>query len=136
MRRSNAGRGVGDSSSEPIAAEVPAAPSRRSFLTRAAAASALAVPTFTVIASRQAQAARPRKLVGLAAELIDEIMSDEDQHIQIFQNLLNDPDNPLPVPIRQPPNFNLQRLTMPNLQAFLETASAFENTGSGLYHGA
>jgi hypothetical protein len=136
MRHSNTGPGVGDSSSEPIAAEVPAAPSRRSFLTRAAAASALVVPTFTVIASRKAQAAAPNKLVGLAAELINEVMNDEDQHVPIIQNLLNDPDNPLPVPIRQPPNFNLQRLTMPNLQAFLETASAFENTGSGLYHGA
>jgi hypothetical protein len=139
MRHSNAGPGVGDSSGEPIAAEArsePAAPSRRSFLTRAAAASALAVPTFAVIGSRKAQAAVPHKLVGLAAELINEVMADEDQHVPIIQNLLNDPDNPLPVPIRQPPNFNLQRLTMPNLQAFLETASAFENTGSGLYHGA
>ncbi len=113
-----------------------AAPSRRSFLTRAAAASALVVPTFAAITARKAAAAGGRKLTGLAAELINEVMSDEDQHVPIIQNLLNDPDNPLPVPIRQPPNFNLARLTMPNLQAFLETASAFENTGSGLYHGA
>jgi Ferritin-like domain len=113
----------------------PAA-SRRSFLSRAAGISAVAVPTLTLITSRKAHAQGPRKLTGLAAELIQEVMSDEDQHVPIIQNLLNDPDNPLPVPIRQPPNFNLHRLTMPNLQAFLETASAFENTGSGLYHGA
>jgi hypothetical protein len=30
----------------------------------------------------------------------------------------------------------MRRLVQPNLQAFLETASVFENTGSGLYHGA
>ena len=30
----------------------------------------------------------------------------------------------------------MKRLRQPNLQAFLETAAAFENTGSGLYHGA
>jgi hypothetical protein len=111
-------------------------PSRRSFLTRAAGISAVAVPTLTLITSRKAHAQGSKKLTGLAAELIQEVMSDEDQHVPIIQNLLNDPDNPLPVPIRQPPNFNLHRLTMPNLQAFLETASAFENTGSGLYHGA
>ena len=78
----------------------------------------------------------PHRLTGLAAELINEVRGDEDQHVPIIQNLLDDPDNPLPVPIRQPPNFNLNRLMMPDLQTFLETASAFENTGSGLYHGA
>ena len=111
-------------------------PSRRSFLTRAAGISAVAVPTLTLITSRKAHAQRSKKLTGLAAELINEVMSDEDQHVPIIQNLLNDPDNPLPVPIRQPPNFNMKRLKQPNLQTFLETASAFENTGSGLYHGA
>ena len=30
----------------------------------------------------------------------------------------------------------MKRLRQPNLQTFLETASVFENTGSGLYHGA
>ena len=124
---------------QPTAAEAPCEPtarSRRSFLGRAAAATALAGPTFVVITSRKARAAAQHRLTGLNAELINEIMNDEDQHVPIIQNLLNDPDNPLPIPIRQPPNFNLNRLTMPNLQAFLETASAFENTGSGLYHGA
>jgi hypothetical protein len=111
-------------------------PSRRSFLTRAAGVSALVVPSLTLMSSRKARAAGHNKLTGLAAELINEVMSDEDQHVPIIQNLLDDPDNPLPVPIRQPPNFNLKRLMQPNLQAFLETASAFENTGSGLYHGA
>jgi hypothetical protein len=112
------------------------APTRRSFLTRAAGVSAVVVPTLTLITSRKAQAAARTKLTGLAAELIAEVQSDEDQHVPIIQNLLDDPDNPLPMPIRQPPNFNMKRLTMPNLQAFLETAAAFENTGSGLYHGA
>jgi Ferritin-like domain len=111
-------------------------PSRRSFLTGAAGVSALAVPTLTLITSRKARAATGRILTGLNAELIQEIQSDEDQHVPIIQNLLDDPDNPLPVPIRQPPNFNLKRLTQTNLQSFLETASVFENTGSGLYHGA
>jgi hypothetical protein len=113
-----------------------AAPSRRSFLTRAAGVSALAVPTLTLITSRKARAAGPKKLTGLSADLINEIMSDEDQHVPIIQNLLDDPDNPLPIPIRQPPNFNMRRLRQHSLKAFLETAAAFENTGSGLYHGA
>jgi hypothetical protein len=116
--------------------EKAAVPSRRSFVTRAAGISAVAVPTLTLLTSRTAAASTPPKLTGLKAELINEIMNDEDQHVPIIQNLLDDPDNPLPVPIRQPPNFNLKRLRQPNLQAFLETASAFENAGSGLYHGA
>jgi hypothetical protein len=110
--------------------------SRRSFLTRAAGVSALAVPTMTLITSRKAWASQQKILTGLNAELIQEIQSDEDQHVPIIQNLLNDPDNPLPVPIRKPPNLNKSRLIQPNLMAFLETAAAFENTGSGLYHGA
>jgi len=113
-----------------------ASPSRRSFLTRGAAASALALAAFAVITPRKALGAGHHKLTGLAAELINEVRSDEDNHVPIIQNLLDDEDNPLPVPIRQPPRFNLARLMMPNLQAFLETAAAFENTGSGLYHGA
>jgi len=139
MRRAKIERSVATSASGPIAAETQEernAPSRRSFLTRAAAASALTVPTFAVITSRKSLGAGHHKLTGLAAELINEVKSDEDQHVPIIQNLLDDPDNPLPVPIRRPPHFNLARLTMPNLQTFLETASAFENTGSGLYHGA
>jgi hypothetical protein len=113
-----------------------AMPNRRSFLSRAAGISAVAVPTLTLLTSRKAQAATPHKLTGLSAELINEIMNDEDQHVPIIQNLLDDPDNPLPIPIRQPPHLNMRRLRQPNLQAFLETASVFENTGSGLYHGA
>ena len=94
------------------------------------------MPTLTVITSRKARATTGKILTGLNAELISEIQSDEDQHVPIIQNLLDDPDNPLPVPIRKPPNLNMARLKQPNLQAFLETAAAFENTGSGLYHGA
>jgi hypothetical protein len=109
--------------------------SRRSFLTRAAAAG-LAAPALAVLAARTASAAKTKKLTGLTATLLQEIMNDEAAHVPILQHLLNDPDNPLPVPIRKPPTFNLGALTQPTLQDFLETAAAFENTGSGLYHGA
>jgi hypothetical protein len=113
------------------------APTRRSFLTRAAGISALAVPSLTLLTSKgKAQGMSSNKLTGFHAELINEILNDEAQHVPIIQNLLNDPGNPLPVPIRQLPNFNMERLTQPNLQTFLETAAVFENTGSGLYHGA
>jgi hypothetical protein len=110
--------------------------SRRSFLTRAAGASALALPALGLALTPKARAGHPKKLTGFAATLIQEIMDDENQHVPIIKNLLNDPDNPLPIPIRQPPNFNLDALVQPNLQTFLETAAGFENTGSGLYHGA
>jgi hypothetical protein len=110
--------------------------SRRSFLTRAAGASALALPALGLAMSSKAQAAAPKKLTGLTALLLQEIMNDEAQHVPIIKNLLNDPDNPLPVPIRKPPNFNMAALKQPTVQAFLETAAVFENTGSGLYHGA
>lgn len=123
------------------------APSRRRFLTKAGVTSALALPAITLLTSRKARAGKgpsrkpnptpaPMVLTGQAAILINEVLSDENQHVPILQGLLNDPDNPLPIPIRQPPNFNLARLQQPNLQAFLETAAGFENTGSGLYHGA
>jgi hypothetical protein len=113
------------------------ASTRRSILTRAAGFSALAVPAVTLMTSRKAWAGSgPGRLTGMRAELINEIRNDEAQHVPIIQNLLNDPDNPLPVPIRRPPNLNQSRLRQPNLQTFLETASVFENTGSGLYHGA
>jgi hypothetical protein len=121
-------------------------PSRRSFLSRAAGASAVALPALTLLSSSKAQAqtnakpkpkpGQPKKLTGLAATLLQEIMNDEASHVTIIQHLLNDPDNPLPVPIRKPPHFNLAALTQPTLQDFFETASEFENTGSGLYHGA
>jgi hypothetical protein len=110
--------------------------SRRSFLTRAVGASALALPTLGVVVTSTARAAGSRKLTGLTATLLQEIMNDEAQHVPIIKNLLDDPDNPLPIPIRRPPNFNLATLKQPTLQDFLETAAVFENTGSGLYHGA
>ena len=133
-------------------------PSRRSFLTRAAGASAVALPALTLLSLSRAKASpsraqearakakakarakaaarHPQKLTGPTATLLQEIMNDEASHVTIIQHLLNDPDNPLPVPIRMPPAFNLAALTQPTLQDFFETASAFENTGSGLYHGA
>ncbi len=112
------------------------AESRRSFLTGAAKASALAVPALALAMPSIARAGKPGKLTGLSATLFNEIMEDEAQHVPIIQNLLDDPDNPLPVPIRQSPNLNMARLIQPNVTAFIETSSVFENTGSGLYHGA
>src|SRR4051812_33822166 len=111
-------------------------PSRRSFLTRAAGASAAALPALALLNSSKAKAGHPKQLTGLTATLLQEIMNDEASHVTIIRHLLNDPDNPLPVPIRKPPHFNLAALTQPTLQTFFETAAAFENTGSGLYHGA
>jgi hypothetical protein len=108
--------------------------SRRSFLTRAAGVSAVALPVLGM--ARSSLAKGSPKVGGLEGTLLQEIMADEDQHVPIIQSLLDDPDNPLPIPIRQPPRFNIARLTAPNFQAFLEMAAGFENTGSGLYHGA
>jgi hypothetical protein len=110
--------------------------SRRSFLTRAAGASAVALPALSLAMTSKARAAGSKKLTGLTATLLQEIMNDEAQHVPIIKNLLDDAANPLPVPIRKPPNFNMAALRQPTLQTFLETASVFENTGSGLYHGA
>lgn len=132
MRFASDQHSVKFSDNHPSAAAVR---SRRGFLSRAAGLSAAAAGGLIVSAGGEAIAASG-KLRGTAAELIQEIMGDEDQHVPIIQGLLDDPDNPLPVPIRKPPNLNMRRLRQPNLQAFLETASAFENTGSGLYHGA
>jgi hypothetical protein len=114
----------------------PSARSRRSFLARALGASALAVPALGLLASPRTAAGAPKKVGGLTAKLLQEILDDEAAHVPILQNLLDDDDNPLPVPIRPSPTLNRDALTQPNYQAFLETAAAFENTGSGLYHGA
>jgi hypothetical protein len=112
-------------------------PSRRTFLTLAAGASALAVPALGLLsAPRAAAGPKPKKVTGLTAKLLQEIMNDEAAHVRIIQNLLNDPDNPLPVPIRKPPTLDVGELTQATLDDFLEAAAAFENTGSGLYHGA
>ncbi len=122
---------------EPNSNKTHDAESRRTFLAGATKASALVVPAMALAMPRMARAAKPpTKLTGLAATLINEVMEDEAQHVPIIQGLLDDPDNPLPVPIRKPPHLNMARLIQPNLTAFLETAAGFENTGSGLYHGA
>jgi hypothetical protein len=122
-----------------IANNTPApdrAATRRSFLSRALGASALAVPALGLVAAPRATAGSPKKASGLSATLLQEIMDDESAHVKVVQKLLDDPDNPLPVPIRKVPNLDTDALTQPNFQTFLETAAAFENTGSGLYHGA
>lgn len=111
------------------------APSRRSFLARAARMSALSVPALGLVAAR-ATAGSPKKVTGLTATLLQEIMNDEADHVLVIQDLLDDEDNPLPVPIRKAPKLNMAELTQPTFNDFLDTAAAFENTGSGLYHGA
>jgi hypothetical protein len=98
-------------------------------------ASALAVPALGLVAAPRAQAG-DKKATGLTAELLQEIMNDEAAHVRVVQNLLNDPDNPLTVPIRKPPKLDQTTLKQATAQDFLEAAAAFENTGSGLYHGA
>jgi hypothetical protein len=98
-------------------------------------ASALALPALGLAAARVG-AASPKKLTGLTATLLQEIMNDEKAHVRVIQNLLVDADNPLPVPVRNPPRLDVAELTQPTLDDFLEAAAAFENTGSGLYHGA
>jgi hypothetical protein len=75
-------------------------------------------------------------VTGLTATLLQEIMNDEAAHVRVIKNLLDDPDNPLPVPIRKQPKLDMAELTQPTFDDFLEVAAAFENTGSGLYHGA
>jgi hypothetical protein len=102
---------------------------RRSILKRTAAAAAVA-PALA-LANRPAQAAHP---AGLTSILFHEILNDEASHVTILQTLLNDPDNPLNPKIRPMPT--LRNLVQPNLKAFIESAAAFENTGSGTYGGA
>ncbi len=110
--------------------------SRRAFLARSGtAAAALAVPASFLSKPAAACAGQSQKLTGIAATLINEVLEDESQHVPILQSLLDDKDNPLPVPIRPQPNLNMKRLIKPNLAAFLQTASGFENTGSGFYGG-
>jgi hypothetical protein len=110
---------------------------RRSFLKTSAASAAVAAPAILMgTPSPLLAAGSPTKLTGFAVTLIREVMNDEAQHVPILQNLLDDPDNPLPIPIRPQPNLNMNRLVQPNLQAFLQTAAGFENTGSGFYGGA
>jgi hypothetical protein len=113
------------------------APSRRSFLARAARISALSVPALGLVSATRATAGPPpKKVTGLTATLLQEIMNDEADHVRVIQDLLDDPDNPLPVPIRKPPKLDMAELTQPTFNDFLDAAAAFENTGSGLYHGA
>jgi hypothetical protein len=115
--------------------------SRRSFLRWM---TPLAIPgTVLAIPSRsQAEkhkAPKPPHL-GVSADLIrilvGEIMNDEAAHVSILQQLLNDEDNPLTPKIRPMPVLNMGNLIQRNVKSFLETASAFENTGSGTYGGA
>jgi hypothetical protein len=117
--------------------------SRRSFLIRSATTAA--VPGLVLVPSSLSRAATPKRKPNplpprvspaLIRTLIMEIKNDEAAHVPILQEKLNDPGNELTPPIRPMPVLNTARLIQPNLKAFLETAAAFENTGSGTYGGA
>jgi len=118
--------------------------SRRSFLIRSAAAGAvvpglvLASPAASLGASKKKPPPPPPLGVSphLIAILIKEIMNDEAAHVPILQKKLVDPDNPFHPQVRTPPVLNMANLIQPNVKSFLETAAAFENTGSGTYGGA
>lgn len=115
--------------------------SRRSFLRRS---SWLAIPGAVLAAASPSFAShrkppRPTPLgvdSALTRLLIHEIMNDEAAHVAILQGLLDDVDNPLTPKIRPSPVLNMRTLAQPNVLSFLETAAAFENTGSGTYGGA
>jgi len=118
--------------------------SRRSFLIRSATTAAV-VPGLVLAPSALSRAATPRRppnplppriSPALFRTLIMEIQNDEAAHVPILQEKLNDPDNALNPPIRPMPVLNMAKLIQPNLKTFLETAAAFENTGSGTYGGA
>lgn len=130
---------------DPQAGESVRSRSRRSFLIRSATVG-VAVPGLALAVSPATMGASARKknppapplgvssaLIGV---LIKEIMNDEDAHVPILQKKLVDPDNPLHPQVRTPPILNMANLVQPNVHAFLETAAAFENTGSGTYGGA
>lgn len=124
---------------------------RRSFLrgaTVSATATALAVPGLVLAASPASRNAKPKPRPRpvppprvtvdpvVARVLVREIQNDEAAHVPILQKLLDDEDNPLTPKIRPMPVLNLSAVVQPNLQAFLQAAAAFENTGSGTYGGA
>ncbi len=118
--------------------------SRRSFLIRSATAG-VAVPGLVLTTAATSLGAARRKTPpppplgvspALISILIKEIRNDEAAHVPILQNKLVDPDNPFHPQVRTPPILNMANLVQPNLKSFLETAAAFENTGSGTYGGA
>ncbi len=115
--------------------------SRRSFLRRTtllAGPGAILATGSRVLASKPKPPKSPPLGVNasLTRILINEIMNDEAAHVPILQKLLDDEDNPLMPKIRPMPVLNMANLVQRNVLTFLETASAFENTGSGTYGGA
>jgi len=103
----------------------------------------VALPGLALAAASESQGASIAAQVqslGVGAHLtrilIQEIRNDEAAHVPILQRLLDDEDNPLNPKIRTAPVLNMATLVQPNVKAFLRTAAAFENTGSGTYGGA
>jgi len=73
---------------------------------------------------------------ALIRTLIHEISADEVAHVPILKAKLIDSGNTRVPQVRPFPFLNLGNLIQPDVQSFLETAAAFENTGSGTYGGA
>jgi hypothetical protein len=118
--------------------------SRRSFLWKSLATTALAVPGAIALASKAARAAKPKPVPAPPtlpnlypawnARNFSELRDDEITHVQIINALLNDPGNHI-VPAGNRPLPNFRNLVQPNQIAFAETAAAIENTGVGVYLG-
>ena len=99
-----------------------AAPTRRSFLTRAAGLSALTLPALTLFTSK----ARAEDDAEIARDFQD-IRRHENDHVAFLVKALGDSARPKP-------NFqNLEQATLPDLAA---VTRALENTGVGAYLGA
>ncbi len=127
------------------APQTPPGPSRRSFLTTAARASALAAPAVALAASPALGGSKPKRGASPAAttstlgtplpqlyggqnkSLFQEIQSDENFHVQYFLEILGSNARPKPT---------FQNLTASTYQQFLMMSAAFENTGAGAYQGA
>ena len=89
--------------------EIAAHPTRSRclFLARAAGASAVAVPALTLIASRKAHAGNAKKLTGLNAELIQEIMNDEASTSRSSRTSSTTPTTRCRSRSGRPPNLNM-----------------------------
>jgi hypothetical protein len=109
------------------------APTRRSFLRRAATGAAVAAPALLAASSARAATLRlPELFPGQNMMLFQEILDDETAHVEIIQALLMDDANKIP-PRKVP---KLRNLAQHSVLAFVEGAAAFENTGAGTYAGA
>ena len=112
--------------------------SRRSFLRTSMAGAALAGAGAVLASPSEGEAAMaagslPSLYPGWNIRNFLELRDDENAHVEIIANLLNDPDNNVVPKFRPFPNF--KNLTQPTPLAFAQTAAAIENTGVGVYLG-